>query len=151
MTREFPGSLRATLAQLPKGAQFMIAPKKLKALRHRYRFDFSKRFERLIREQGTVSRCRHGTHLVDLSEQYCRGWHIGGRYALPQQPDGFDDTTLETVRFTVPHRPPPVVHGQVAGVGWLEEMFSFWRPLDWAPRSQGNQVSSKARISVSRA
>jgi integrase len=32
----------------------MIQPSKLKAVRHRYRFDFIKRFERLIREQGIV-------------------------------------------------------------------------------------------------
>ena len=32
----------------------MIQPSKLKAVHHRYRFDFIKRFERLIREQGIV-------------------------------------------------------------------------------------------------
>ena len=32
----------------------MIQPSKLIAVRHRYRFDFCKRFERLIKEQGIV-------------------------------------------------------------------------------------------------
>jgi integrase len=54
MTREFAGFLEGYTAQLRPGAAFMIAPGKLKAVRHRYRFDFIKRFERLIREQGIV-------------------------------------------------------------------------------------------------
>jgi integrase len=54
MTKEFAGFLEAYMAQLPIGAQFIISPNKLKAVRHRYRFDFIRRFERLIKEQGIV-------------------------------------------------------------------------------------------------
>jgi integrase len=50
MTKEFAGFL----GSYPMTGQFMIAPGKLKAVRHRYRFDFIRRFERLIREQGIV-------------------------------------------------------------------------------------------------
>jgi integrase len=50
MSREFA----SFLSSYPMEGEFMIAPTKLKAVRHRYRFDFSKRFERLIKEQGIV-------------------------------------------------------------------------------------------------
>jgi integrase len=50
MSREFA----TFLSSYPMNGQFMIAPGKLKAVRHRYRFDFIRRFERLIREQGIV-------------------------------------------------------------------------------------------------
>jgi integrase len=50
MTKEFA----EFLAGYPMNGEFMIAPWKLKAERHRYRFDFIKRFERLIKEQGIV-------------------------------------------------------------------------------------------------
>jgi integrase len=54
MTKEFAGFLEGYMARLKPGAAFMIQPGKLKAVHHRYRFDFIKRFERLIREQGIV-------------------------------------------------------------------------------------------------
>jgi integrase len=56
MTKEFAGFLAGYMAKFRPGAKFMIAPEKLKAGRHRYRFDFIRRFERLIKEQGIPCR-----------------------------------------------------------------------------------------------
>ena len=39
---------------LPAGAQFMIVPEKLKAVRHRYRFDFRRSFSDYMKAQGVA-------------------------------------------------------------------------------------------------
>jgi integrase len=54
MSTEFAGFLKSYMANRSRGQDFMIVPTKLKAARQRYRFDFSKGFERLIKEQGIV-------------------------------------------------------------------------------------------------
>jgi integrase len=58
MSTEFSKFLAGYMAQLKPGAQFMMAPDKLAARRHRYRTDFTRRYEGLTRRLG-LGHCRY--------------------------------------------------------------------------------------------
>jgi integrase len=58
MSTEFSKFLAGYMAQLKPGAQFMMAPDKLAARRHRYRTDFTRRYEGLTKRLG-LGHCRY--------------------------------------------------------------------------------------------